>query len=501
VNTYLLAFAGSALLSLFLTRLIRDAAIRIGWVDRPDGLRKLHAKPIPPVGGVAIVVAMAAGLAIAAATPTLVGQQLRAEAPRLVALSGLAFAMMLVGLWDDVAGLAPQLKFGLQILIASVAWLAGVQIAGWDAAGVHFGFLSLPITVLWIVAITNAFNLLDGVDGLAAGAALFATMALLIVSITTGNLVVAAILSALAGASAGFLRYNFNPASIFLGDSGSLLLGFTLSVLSIESSEKSTIAFAIAVPIVSLGLPVLDTAVVVLRRLISRQPLFRADRRHIHHMLLDRGMSPRDVVMLLYAVCGLLGLLSLLIANPSGRAVGPVLAMLGIAAGIGIQQLHIPELRALNSHVVRGVRRQSRLLAGGALVHALVDALSDASNAQQLLRALANSLDRAGFVRARLTIPRATDLESIATGWNDCRTNSSRPVSRTLEWTSPTNGGTVSVVTLVVPLSASDDVGKLALVARSDDPHHAAMISWLASDIGHLVGTHLARVCAGEARC
>jgi UDP-GlcNAc:undecaprenyl-phosphate GlcNAc-1-phosphate transferase len=361
--------------------------------------------------------------------------------------------------------------------------------------------LSLPITVLWMVGITNAFNLIDGIDGLAAGAALFATLALLVVSIATGQLAVAAALAAVAGASAGFLRYNFNPASIFLGDSGSLFLGFILSVLSIESSQKSAVAFAVAVPIVSLGLPVLDTAVVITRRLIRRQPLFRGDRRHIHHMLLDRGMPPREVVIWLYAVCGLLGVLSMLVASPSGRTVGPVLVMLGIAVGIGIQQLKIPELRALNAHVIRGLQRQRGLLAGGALVQSLLDDLAAASDGAQVLCVLSKSLEEAGFVGARLIVPKALKPGTLRSpDWTEGPVTADEYATQLLEWRSQARGSESNVITLVIPLKEITTFGELTLVANSDDRHHAAIISWLANDVGRVVGTNLARVCGGSTR-
>ena len=268
----------------------------------------------------------------------------------VLSVCALGVLMMLVGLVDDFRSLRPVWKFMLQAAVAVAAWMADIRIESLGAYwgdGFHLGVWSLPITVLWIVGITNAFNLLDGIDGLAAGAALFATMAMLGVAIISHQVTTALILAAIAGATAAFLRYNFNPASIFLGDSGSLFLGFTLSVLAIQSTQKSAAAFAVAVPIVSLGVPVLDTMVVVFRRLVSGRPVFTGDRRHIHHMLLDRGLSVRQVAMGMYAVSGALALVSLLVASPSASLVGPVLAILGIAVAIGVQQLRIPELRVL----------------------------------------------------------------------------------------------------------------------------------------------------------
>jgi len=444
------------------------------------------------VGGVAIALSMLIGSATAMALPTLVATRMRGDLGNLSALAGLGVCMMLVGLWDDLIRMTAAQKFGLQLVVGTLAWSVGIRIEGWQAGGIQFGMLSLPITLLWIVGITNAFNLIDGIDGLAAGASLFATMALLVVSIVTDQTSVATLLAALAGASAAFLRYNFNPASIFLGDSGSLFLGFMLSALALQSSQKSTAAFAIAVPIVSLGLPVVDTTVVIVRRIISRQSIFRGDRRHIHHVLLDRGLSPREAVMWLYAVCGILALISLLALRTSGF-VGPVLVMLGLGVGIAIQQLRIPELRALNAHVIRGVQRQRRLLAGGVLVHTLLDDLANATVASEVLAVLAKSLEASGFVSAKMKVPIGLELHAdMECGWRQEPELGDFSASG-FQW-STGSGQDVPLVTLQLPLLRNHAAATLTLVARSDDAHHAAIIRWLGKDVNYVIGAHIERV-------
>jgi UDP-GlcNAc:undecaprenyl-phosphate GlcNAc-1-phosphate transferase len=200
-------------------------------------------------------------------------------------------------------------------------------------------FLGLPFTVLWVLAITNAFNLIDGLDGLAAGSALFSTLVAFVVALLSGTSLVTVMTIALAGAILGFLRYNFNPATIFLGDSGSLFIGFLLSALALKGAQKAPTIVAVAIPVVSFGLPILETSLSIIRRLISGRPVFTADREHIHHKLLQHGMTHRQVVILLYGVSAIFALLSLFLLWPTGSSLGLVLAVLGIGIWIGVQHL------------------------------------------------------------------------------------------------------------------------------------------------------------------
>src|SRR5205807_5606771 len=212
----------------------------------------------------------------------------------------------------------------------------------------HLGWLvGLPLTILWVIWITNAFNLIDGLDGLAAGSALFSTLSTCVVAILLRNKGILFMALVLAGAIAGFLRYNFNPASIFLGDCGSLLIGFLLSAIAIAGSQKSPTVVAVAIPIVSLGLPIVDVTVAVIRRFLSCKRLFDADREHIHHKLLGRGISHRQAVLVLYGVSACFGLLSLFLLSPHGTTVATVLTVVGIGVLIGVRQLRYPEFLEL----------------------------------------------------------------------------------------------------------------------------------------------------------
>ncbi len=404
---YLIGFVIAAGASMALTVGVRALCGRRGWLDVPDH-RKRHAVPTPRIGGLAIYLAMIVTLATLLAA----GQwQPNPEAATLQILS-LAGLMLAVGMWDDLWGLSPRTKLGAQIAIAALAWLLGFRIIdtwSYDGAGFEFGVFSLPVTVLWIVGITNAFNLIDGLDGLATGTAIFATLSLLFASLVTGQPDAVLLLAVLAGASAGFLRYNFNPASIFLGDSGSYLLGFTLAVVSIHTSQKSAAAFAIAMPVFALALPIVDTMLVIVRRVLSGRPIFAADRRHIHHALIERGLSHRSAVLVLYAIAALLGLVSLLFMNPTGKPVGLAFAMLGVCALVGIQQLRIPELSALTVAMWRPLRHQRELVAAAVAMREARERLHAASSTAELFDAVRFVLERSTFSRAIVRL-RDTDV-------------------------------------------------------------------------------------------
>jgi len=303
------------------TPMVIRLAHLMGAVDRP-GERKIHRQPVPRIGGVAVYCGFLAGLLFAAwATGSTVD-----PASVSVYWAGLAVAatgMLLVGLADDVWGLTFHWKFAAQIVAAVFVWFSGfrIEILSHPLGGeFELGLLSLPLTVLWIVGITNAVNLIDGLDGLATGIALITACSVAIIAFVRTELGVTAASVALAGSLLGFLRFNFNPARIFLGDSGSMFLGFVLAVTAVRGSQKGPTAVAILVPLLVLGLPLLATGFAVVRRVYrlgsrgARSPgairyvlanfreVFLPDREHIHHRLLDVGLSHRRAVVLLYGV-------------------------------------------------------------------------------------------------------------------------------------------------------------------------------------------------------
>src|SRR5579871_1015050 len=284
-----------------LTPLCTKAACRLGLVDRPDGHRKLHHNPIPRVGGIAIALAYTLSFSILLIFAHRDGRIVADNMSlvwRLFPAAGIVFA---TGLLDDLITLTSWQKLLGNFAGAAWAYWAGVRIV---VGGHTSHWWSLPLTLLWLAACTNAFNLIDGLDGLAAGIGFLATLTILLGGLIQGNFALAVATIPLAGALIGFLRYNLNPASIFLGDCGSLLIGFLLGCFGVIWSQKSATILGMTAPLMALSIPILDVCLSVIRRFLRREPLFRADRGHIHHRLLDRGLTQRQVVVTLYAACG-----------------------------------------------------------------------------------------------------------------------------------------------------------------------------------------------------
>jgi UDP-GlcNAc:undecaprenyl-phosphate/decaprenyl-phosphate GlcNAc-1-phosphate transferase len=388
--THPVVLAGLALLiaggsSVVLTYVVRQRARHARLFDRTDA-RKLHRSEIPRIGGVAIVLSVALTLVALAA---LGGPGIFTSSGNglLVVLGG-GLAIHLLGLDDDLWQVPARWKFIIQIVIALTVYALGVRVTTLSlpfVGVVQLGaVVGLLFTVLWLVGITNAFNLIDGLDGLASGAALFALTTMFVVASANGRPSAALVILILAGATAGFLVYNFHPATIFLGDSGSLFLGFMLAGVGLLSAQKSSTVVAVAIPVVSLGLPVLDTSLAVFRRFLRRQPIFAADRGHIHHRLLGYGLSPRTVVLSLYAACAVLGLCAMLLVNEGGHVV-VVLTLVGVGVLIAVQRLRIFEFEEA-ARIVRVGARQT--IARNVRVHeacARVAVLHDMSEVFEVL--------------------------------------------------------------------------------------------------------------------
>jgi UDP-GlcNAc:undecaprenyl-phosphate GlcNAc-1-phosphate transferase len=359
IKLSVLAFATSLIASLALTYLVRERATRAGIFD-PTDERKLHTRKIPRVGGVAIFLSVAIALTVLALRGGFEGVGL-ASSKLMVIVIGAA-ATFLLGLYDDLRQLRARYKFAVQIAIAIAIFAAGVRIdiIALPLIGqIHFNpVMGLFFTIFWFVGLTNAFNLIDGLDGLASGAAMFALTTMFVVATINQQAGAALVTLAVAGATLGFLRYNFHPASIFLGDSGSLFLGFMLAGIGAISSQKGSTVVAIAIPLVSLGLPVLDTSLAIIRRFLRGQPIFSADRGHIHHRLLSLGHSPAKVALLMYAGCAVLALGGMLLVNQSGY-VAVVLAVVGLGVGVVVQRLRYYEFEELGRLLRKGAQQRN----------------------------------------------------------------------------------------------------------------------------------------------
>jgi UDP-GlcNAc:undecaprenyl-phosphate GlcNAc-1-phosphate transferase len=294
-------------------RLIRFA-IRCGVVDKPSE-RKPHDHPIPTLGGTAVFAAIIA--AVFVCFPFLPPSLRPDEIYGVLGICLGAALCFIVGLFDDLFGLRPGRKFLFQVLIAGAGVLFGIKIGFLSGLSSQYVFLSWPLTIiltlLWITALMNAVNLIDGLDGLASGISAIAAAAFLILGLVQQQFAASLLSAAVLGASIGFLRYNFHPAKIFLGDSGSLVLGYMLATISILGPFKTTTALTVVLPILILGLPLFDTSLAILRRTVAGRKVYEADTNHVHHQLTKHGMSHRNTVLTLYGVSIVLAVIAVLI--------------------------------------------------------------------------------------------------------------------------------------------------------------------------------------------
>ncbi|MBS1850839.1 MAG: undecaprenyl/decaprenyl-phosphate alpha-N-acetylglucosaminyl 1-phosphate transferase [Acidobacteria bacterium] len=397
---YLGIFLVSLLFSFVLTRYIRNWAVARGWVAPPGPQRHLHSRPLPRIGGIAIMASFLAALVAALGlnfwNP---GLAWGASPQSLLTILVPGFLVFSLGVYDDLHGASVYLKFGVQALAAAMLYAGGLRILDLPVlfGDHHFSWMiSLPLTILWVLAITNAFNLIDGLDGLAAGSALFSTTVVFVAALVSQTPMVPLMTLALAGAVLGFLRYNFNPATIFLGDSGSLFIGFMLSALALQGAQKAPTLIAVAIPMVSFGLPILETTLSVLRRFISGRPVFTADREHIHHKLLERGMSQRQAVIVLYGVSAVFAMLSLFLLWPTGSTLGLVLAVLGVGVWVGVQHLNYLEFGELR-RIAQRTMGQRQVFVNNLAIRRAIEELKVAQSYDQLGRILTAAFEGNDF--------------------------------------------------------------------------------------------------------
>jgi UDP-GlcNAc:undecaprenyl-phosphate GlcNAc-1-phosphate transferase len=412
----LLAFGLSLTASFVLTPVVRWLAHRQGWLDRPDGVRKQHAAPIPRIGGLAVYASFLA--AVCGAVMLLPGdpQGGVSMTRSMVHLLIASTLVMLVGLLDDIRGVRPLGKIAAQATAGLYLFLHGYDIAKvtnpFSDDPFRLGWLALPVTVLWFVAMSNAFNLIDGLDGLAAGLGLFATATLAVSAVLNGRWSTVVVLCALAGALLGFLRYNFNPASVFLGDSGALFVGFVLAGLAIRSSMKASAVVALGVPLCALALPILDVAIATLRRLATGHRVFEADHEHIHHRLVRRGLSPRRAVVSLYGVAAIGGSLSLVTISGSTQVIWGSVCVVALLAWAGLRELGYAEFGEFGKLLARRYLPGRQTVANNALLRQLRSDLARAQSLGGLWDALVDGVRPLEFQRIEIDL--AGDLAARA---------------------------------------------------------------------------------------
>lgn len=417
---YLAVFGVALIFSLVLTRYVRGMATAHAWVSVPDLERGLHAAPLPRLGGVAVYLSFfAASLFLFLVGHfgyrSSLGFSLRPTLP--IVLS--SFVILLLGTWDDIRGLGPYTKIAVECVAGLILFFGGFRFVHF---AVLFGSRDLPwyvdlaFTLFWVLGITNAFNLIDGIDGLAAGSALFSTVAVFVVALVSHASLASFLTIALSGAILGFLHYNLNPATIFLGDSGSLFIGFMLSALALQSAQKAPTMLAVAIPVVSFGLPILETILSVVRRWIAGRPVFSADEEHIHHMLLARGFSQRKVVVILYAVSAIFGLVSLFMLRPGSAAIGIVFVVLGIGIWLGVQHLGYLEFGELRRVAQRTID-QRRVFVNNLAVRRAIEELQQVHDYDHLYTVLVSAFSENDFdafeLRLHSSLGRAPEMRAV----------------------------------------------------------------------------------------
>ena len=354
MRSYIILFLIALILTLFLTPMAGRIATALGAIDIPDDKRRVHQKPTPRMGGLAIYAAFLLTLFCVPFLQNEIGQRFNANPRWYLSIVLATTVVFLLGVYDDLRGSSAWLKLAVQVLAAVMLQYFGfgIELVSLPFLGENFVppmWVGVVLTIVWVVIITNAFNLVDGIDGLAAGISVFALLSILFTAVAAGNFDIGLLAVILLGAVIGFLYFNFYPASIFLGDSGALTLGFMVAVLSLIGAQKGTTTIAIAIPLVSFGLPVVEVFLSLLRRFVGGKPLMQSDRGHIHHRLLDHGLSVRQAAILLYGVCGVFCLFGILLLSPRRSLAALIFSVLGVFIVICAQRLRYPEFELLSS--------------------------------------------------------------------------------------------------------------------------------------------------------
>ena len=413
-HIYAVSFLAACCFSWLLTRWVRNRANAHRWAQGPVLDRHVHRSPVPRLGGVAIYLSFMLVVLGVLLISAFRGVVLPSAMRFACGILGPATIILILGLYDDLQSASPSVKFTIQGLAAVLLYLGGFGIHQFDLLStghVQRTIIGLPLTVLWVLLVTNAFNLIDGLDGLAAGSALFSAIIMFVVSLLRHTPLVSVFTIALAGAILGFLRYNFNPATIFLGDCGSLFIGFILSALALGGSQKATTMVAISIPVVSFGLPILDVALSVVRRFVSGKPLFEGDGDHIHHKLLKRGLSQRNAVLVLYAVTATFGLLSLILLHGEGM-IALVLVVIGLGVWFGIQQLRYAEFSELAA-LAQGTLQSRCIIANNLRVRRATELLTSCEDFAQMCQTLRDTLRPLGFDGFILRNPQVEDAAAV----------------------------------------------------------------------------------------
>jgi UDP-GlcNAc:undecaprenyl-phosphate GlcNAc-1-phosphate transferase len=387
----------SALVSLLLTPLFRDFFAFLEMVDQPDSRRKLHVRPVPRVGGIPIALSYICALAGALLGASFWKEMLSESGPTIHLLGRLMPALVIIfltGLLDDFRGLTPLQKVAGQVLAASCALWAGVRLApiqGYPHLDNWVGLLS----ILWLVFCANAFNLIDGLDGLASGVALLAATGLLLAALIHHHPTLALATVPLVGGLIGFLYYNVNPASVFLGDCGSLLIGFLIGCFGLLWNQHAASGLGRYAPVMALAVPASEVAVSIMRRFLRQQPIFDPDHNHIHHRLLSLGLTQRNAAFVLYGVTALGATLAVLQTIVHPRAATVVTVLFAAGTYLGVRRLRYTEFGAVRQLLLGGELR--RMLRMQICLEEYQESLAAASTVEECWKAVCEASSAAGF--------------------------------------------------------------------------------------------------------
>jgi UDP-GlcNAc:undecaprenyl-phosphate GlcNAc-1-phosphate transferase len=415
MRTFILSFVLTAVLAALFTPVARRIAIRVGAVSTPGG-RNINARHIPRLGGIAIAAAFASMCGILMVIDTGTTKMVHQNVHRVVGLLGGALIVFGVGVLDDTRRVRALHKLYAQVAAASLAYACGFRIEGVSLpflGDLSMGIFALPVTIVWIVGVVNAINLIDGLDGLAGGIVFFAGITNFVVA-RGSDLLVATVMATMLGAVLGFLFFNFNPARIFMGDSGSYFLGFVLGASTI-GGEKSSTTVAILVPMIALGVPIFDTMLTMVRRFLEKKPLFSPDRGHIHHRLLDMGFTQRRAVLTLYGVTIVFTVAAIAMSFGRSWHVGVALVLASIVA-IGLYRSvgYFDYLVRLNQRKER-VRAFETEVLRRAVPRAL-ETLREVKSEAQALEVLEEIITTAGLAQGELRNAEDAPIREWSTG-------------------------------------------------------------------------------------
>lgn len=467
---FLLTFSLGLVVSTAATFWVRDLGFRVGLVDEPDGHRRVHTRATPRVGGIAIVIGATSAVLIPVVAGLVPGWMPRTLPSGVLPLVGAGAIIFLLGLLDDFLDLRAVVKFAVETLVAVGLFYSGVRIGTVALGGGLFydlpTWVDLVLTVFWFVGLANAFNLIDGHDGVAGGVALLALATISYSAVLNGNTVVALPTLALSGSVLGFLLFNLPPASVFMGDAGSLFLGFTLAGLGLIGARGGPQdAIPVLVPTLALGLPVLDTSLAIFRRFLRGDPVFRPDRGHIHHRLRDMGYPKTAVTLFMWGMAGIFSLMAVMLMSQDSLLTGVGLTLAITASLVAIRWLETPEVMELGRALQRAVL-QRRAIRPNVQLRSAVDQLAEVGDADGLHRALLHAFEESHANLVEIWLP--SDWEEVLTGHEAFHRESFGVVWRT----GRENSGEVWEIAVALQLS-TPKVGRMSL--RFEDPGSDAL--------------------------